>query len=146
MKYVFILVGLVFVAVAYIGILLPGIPTTFPALVALWFFGKSSPRLEHWLKHNKLFGRFVRDWQHKRIYPKAGKITMYIVLGISTVIFFTRFSISAGLAFLGLTLALVLWSLPYPENREEYEELQSRGRKKYSLRERLTRNCVHQRS
>ncbi|MFP4418417.1 MAG: YbaN family protein [Spirochaetota bacterium] len=137
MKYLFIFVGLIFIGIAYIGILLPGIPTTLPALIALWFFSKSSKRLEHWLKYNKLFGRYLRDWVSKRIYPRIGKIMMYVVLCISNIVFFTRFSPLASASFLVLTLALVFWSLPYPENQAEYDFLQKDGRTKYTLKERF---------
>jgi len=131
--------GLLFVGIAYIGILLPGVPTTFPALVALWFFSRSSRRLEHWLRYNRFFGRFVRNWQEKRIYPKAGKIAMYVMLGISNILFFLRFPPVAGISFLILSLSLLLWSLPYPENLSEHEELQQQGRRKFKLREKIER-------
>ena len=137
MKYLYILIGLLFVGVAYLGVLLPGVPTTFPALLALWFFGKSSRRLERWLKYNRLFGKYLRNWEEKRIYPRSGKIAMYIVLTISNLIFFLKFPLSLFLAFSAVTIALVLWSLPYPENESEYEELQKRGRKKYRLTEKF---------
>ena len=135
MKYLYILIGLIFVGIAYLGVLLPGVPTTFPALLALWFFSKSSRRLEHWLKYNRLFGNYLRNWEEKRIYPRAGKIAMYLVLGISNVIFFLRFSLPLFISFLVVTITLIVWSLPYPENESEYEELQRRGRKKYTLKE-----------
>jgi uncharacterized protein len=135
MKYLYILIGLIFVGIAYLGVLLPGVPTTFPALLALWFFSKSSRRLEHWLKYNRLFGNYLRNWEEKRIYPRAGKIAMYLVLGISNVIFFLRFSLPLFISFLVVTITLIVWSLPYPENESEYEELQRRGRKKYPLKE-----------
>ena len=135
MKYLYILIGLIFVGIAYLGILLPGVPTTFPALLALWFFSKSSRRLEHWLKYNRLFGNYLRNWQEKRIYPRAGKIMMYVVLGISNIIFFLRFPLPLFISFLAVTITLIVWSLPYPENESEYEELQRRGRKKYTLKE-----------
>lgn len=137
MKFVFILLGLLFIGIAYVGILLPGVPTTFPTLVALWFFSKSSRRLEHWVRYNKLFGRYIRDWETKRIYPKAGKIAMYVALVISNVIFYLQLSLIAFISFLILSLALLVWSLPYPENQEEYEDLQQKRRKKYRMRERL---------
>jgi len=137
MKYLYILIGLIFVGIAYLGVILPGVPTTFPALLALWFFSKSSRRLEHWLKYNRLFGKYLRNWQEKRIYPRTGKIMMYVVLGISNIIFFLRFPLPLFISFLAVTIALIVWSLPYPENESEYEELQRRGRKKYTLKEKI---------
>jgi hypothetical protein len=136
MKYLYILIGLVFLGIGYVGIFLPGVPTTFPAIVALWFFSKSSRRLAHWLRYNRLFGPYVRNWESKRIIPKSGKIAMSVMLAFSTVVFFTRFSTVAGTLFLFLAISLVLWSLPYPENTAEYEVLYRQGRNKFGLLER----------
>ena len=49
--------GLVCVGLAYLGAILPGLPTTPWVLAASYFFSKSSPRLERWLKRSPVFGR-----------------------------------------------------------------------------------------
>jgi uncharacterized membrane protein YbaN (DUF454 family) len=58
--------GLVCVGLAYLGAILPGLPTTPWVLLASYCFGKSSPRLERWLKRSPVFGKLVRDWEEHR--------------------------------------------------------------------------------
>src|SRR3954454_8354180 len=58
--------GLLSVGMAYLGAVLPGLPTTPWVLLASYCFSKSSPRLERWLKRSPLFGRLLRDWDEHR--------------------------------------------------------------------------------
>jgi uncharacterized membrane protein YbaN (DUF454 family) len=58
--------GLVCVGLAYLGAILPGLPTTPWVLLASYCFGKSSPRLERWLRRSPVFGKLVRDWEEHR--------------------------------------------------------------------------------
>jgi uncharacterized protein len=51
---------------AYVGIILPGVPTTPWVLLAGYCFSRSSPRLERWLKRSPVFGRLLRDWDEHR--------------------------------------------------------------------------------
>ena len=51
----YIVVGLTSVALAALGALLPGLPTTVFLLVALWAFSRSSERLHGWVKRIPLF-------------------------------------------------------------------------------------------
>ena len=55
--------GWLWVGIAFIGVVLPGIPTTGPILLAAFFFSKSSDRFDHWLVSNRFFGGIVRDWR-----------------------------------------------------------------------------------
>lgn len=54
------------VGLAYLGALLPGLPTTPWVLLAGYCFSRSSPRLERWLKRSPFFGRLLRDWEEHR--------------------------------------------------------------------------------
>ena len=58
--------GLVCVGMAYLGAVLPGLPTTPWVLLAGYCFARSSPRLERWLKRSPVFGRLLRDWEEHR--------------------------------------------------------------------------------
>lgn len=42
-------IGIVATAIAVIGVWLPGVPTVFPLIIALWAFSKSSERMERWV-------------------------------------------------------------------------------------------------
>lgn len=50
-------------ALAVLGVLLPGLPTTPFVLLAAWAAARSSPRLAAWLESHRLFGPLIRDWR-----------------------------------------------------------------------------------
>jgi len=66
--------GVFFVALAFIGVFLPLLPTTPFLLVAATCFAKSSPRLHNMLLENKVFGPMIYHWQQSRSIPKRAKI------------------------------------------------------------------------
>jgi len=68
------MIGLLFVGLAFIGVVLPVLPTTPFLLVAAGCFAKSSPRLYQKLITNPIFGPLIIDWQESRSIPKKGKI------------------------------------------------------------------------
>jgi uncharacterized membrane protein YbaN (DUF454 family) len=65
-RLLFLAAGLGCVGLAYLGAVLPGLPTTPWVLLASYCFARSSPRLERWLKRSPVFGRLLRDWDEHR--------------------------------------------------------------------------------
>ncbi len=55
--------GLIFVALAIAGVVLPLVPTTPFLLLAAFFFARSSPRLHTWLLSHRQFGPLIRNWR-----------------------------------------------------------------------------------
>lgn len=55
-KLIFIVTGLLFTAIAIIGVWVPGLPTTIFILLALWLFSNSSPRLANWILKIPMLG------------------------------------------------------------------------------------------
>jgi uncharacterized protein len=62
-KYLYIFLGVFFVVLAFIGILLPVLPTTPFLLLAAFFFARSSDRFLHWLLNNRWFGAYIRNYR-----------------------------------------------------------------------------------
>lgn len=87
LKWLFMLLGLLFLALALVGVLLPGLPTTPFLLLAAGCFSKSSSRLYNWLLSNRLFGPMIHDWQtHRSISRRVRNIaigSMLLMGGIS---------------------------------------------------------------
>jgi hypothetical protein len=81
-------VGYFFLVLAFIGILLPLLPTTPFLLVAAMCFAKSSPELHDKLMNHKVFGPVLRDWEERRCINCKVKI-----IAISSVTFFTGISV-----------------------------------------------------
>lgn len=58
-----IILGWLSVALGFIGVVLPVLPTTPFLILAAVAFGKSSPRLRAWLLTHPVFGGPIRDWE-----------------------------------------------------------------------------------
>jgi len=61
-RMIYLLVGCLCTALGIVGAFVPVMPTTPFLLVALWAFGRSSPRLHDWLYHHPRYGPTLRDW------------------------------------------------------------------------------------
>jgi uncharacterized membrane protein YbaN (DUF454 family) len=128
-KWLWRVLGLIFVGLAYIGAITPGIPTTFFALLAAWAFSKSSPKLDKWLHEHPLLGKYLNNWEQKRVYPNKGRIMMVIVMSISLItMLFTlpiKVPIYASITF----LIIIIWAFRYPGSVEEYDMRVREGKK-----------------
>jgi uncharacterized membrane protein YbaN (DUF454 family) len=128
-KWLWRLLGLFFVGMAYVGAIVPGIPTTFFALLAAWAFSKSSPKLDKWLHEHKVFGKYLNNWEQKRVYPNKGRWMMVGVMLISLVSMILtlplKIPIYAGITF----LIIIIWAFRYPGSVEEYDKRVREGKK-----------------
>lgn len=69
---VFLVLGLVCVALGFVGAFVPLMPTTIFLILAAGCFARSSPRLERWLMEHGRFGPLLRAWrEHGAIPPRA---------------------------------------------------------------------------
>jgi uncharacterized protein len=75
--------GVLFTALALLGILLPVLPTTPFLLLAAWCFARSSPRLYRWLHENRLFGEYLRRYRSRVGLPSPVKATTISLLGLA---------------------------------------------------------------
>jgi uncharacterized membrane protein YbaN (DUF454 family) len=73
-----------------VGMFVPLLPTTCFLLLAAWCFGRSSPRLHHWMYHNRWFGTYLSDYKRGRGIPRGVKIgslsLLWITIG-ATIVF-----------------------------------------------------------
>lgn len=121
-KVLFVIMGLFFIGLAYIGIFIPGLPTTFFAIIASWFFVKSSDRLNNWVINHPIIGKHISNWKEKRIYPKRGKYAM-IGCMITSLVFSSFFLELNVILYMFVTFAIIIgWALRYPSSEEEYNE------------------------
>ena len=80
MKIFLNLVGCVAVALGILGIFLPLLPTTPFLLLASACFARGSTRLHHWLQTNRVFGKYLRDYENGKGIPLRGKIWVLIFM------------------------------------------------------------------
>lgn len=108
LRIVLLALGWLWVAIAFVGIVIPGLPTTGPILLAAFFFSKSSERIDNWLVTNRLFGGIVRDWRAGVGFTVRAKTTAVMAIAISFAIT-TIWFVTAPYARLALwTLAVAI--------------------------------------
>lgn len=79
----YVLTGLLAVALALAGVVLPLLPTTPFALLALWCFARSSPEREQALLNSRLLGPYLQNWRDGQGLSKAAKCRALLVLWLS---------------------------------------------------------------
>ena len=81
----FAFIGLIFVGIATVGVIVPGLPTVPWLLLASYFFSKSSPRLQRWLRQTPMFGPLLQDWDaNHAIRPKVKLFAIVMVVTMCT--------------------------------------------------------------
>lgn len=120
-KIMWFLLGTLLLVIAYIGIIVPGIPWSTPIVGAAYCFAKSSDRMHNWLYNHKMFGPFLTNWQEKRIFPLKMKYFMIASMSISlSIIWFTTGNVFA-IIWTGIFMLLVsMWAWRYPSSEEEH--------------------------
>jgi len=122
--------GIILVGVAYLGVLIPGLPWSTPILGATFCFAKSSPRFHAWIMNHPRFGPFIKNWSTYRVYPTAAKYLMVAVMTSSLVVFFLTVANVKATIFMAITFALIIgWATRYPGSRDEAERRIKAGEK-----------------
>ena len=117
-KYLLILAGVVLVAIGFIGILLPGLPTTIFLIGAALCFAKSSPRLHNWLLSHRWFGPIIYNWHETRSIPRNTKRVALLMMGLACIYTATMLDswLVIGLIFVVMILpAIFVYRLPLSE-------------------------------
>lgn len=87
-RWSFAAAGTAFVGIGAIGVLLPGIPTVGPLLIACWLYSKSCPHLEQRFIRTPFFAPFHRYLDGQQAMPKQARLVaiggMWASIGISS--------------------------------------------------------------
>jgi uncharacterized protein len=122
--------GMLFLAIAYIGIVTPGIPWSTPTVIAAFCFARSSEKWHNWMMNHRLFGPFLRNWSEKRVFPVYGKWAMFVTMDISLIILWVttqNWKLVVSVAVMMMVGAI--WAWRYPGSVEEYEQRKQQGKK-----------------
>jgi len=100
-KALWIVLGSFFVALAAVGVALPGIPTTPFLILAAACYIRSSQKLYDRLIGNKTFGPYLKDYREGKGIPKKAKI-----LAVSMIVLFVGSSVIFGIESLNLKIVV----------------------------------------
>ncbi len=117
---IWIVVGLVLVAIGGVGIVVPGLPSTIFFILAAAAFSRSSARLEGWLLGLPVVGRMVGDYRAGLGMRRRAKIMavsmIVIAVGISTGLAIKSWTPRAVVLAAGAVgVAYVSWRVPTRE-------------------------------
>ncbi len=111
----FFAAGIALTAVAAVGAFLPVLPTTPFLLLAAPCFVRSSPAFHRRLLESRVFGPYLRQWEHDHTVPREAKRKAYglvaLTFGVSIYLVDATW-LRATLAALGIGLLLFLAWLP----------------------------------
>lgn len=102
------------IGLAFLGVLLPGLPATEFVLLATYAASKSSPRLARWLEQHKLFGPLLTDWRAGVMRRKTKIVASLMMLTSLTILILTVNHVpSVVFAGVGMSCgAIWMWSRP----------------------------------
>ena len=113
--------GFLLLGVAILGVYLPGLPWSTPAVGAAYCFAKSSDRMHKWIYSHPLFGPFLTGWQEKRIFPTKFKYVMVLTMSTSVAVTWIATGNLAAVLWTGGFMALVaIWGWRYPGSDAEH--------------------------
>ena len=112
---ILISLGWLCVGLGFVGVFVPGIPTTIFLIIALWAFTKSSEKLRHWLLNHKRFGPILNNWQEHKVVPRRAKILMVVLMSLAVILFYYSLQsliLTIGLIIILISVAIYVISLP----------------------------------
>ena len=115
-RFIALLLALFFLALAIVGIVLPGLPTVPFLLLAAWFSAKGSQRLHRWLYAHPVLGRLLIDWETHKAISRKSKVLAVLMLALSWGLMYPHLNAlgMAGITVLFIGIAVFLVSRPEP--------------------------------
>ena len=97
-KLTWLALGWILFGIGVVGVVIPGLPTTGPMLLALACFARGSDRLHDWLLHHKWFGPPLQHWRQHRVISIRAKFLAVSMMG-------------ASFAYVALASSLASWAV-----------------------------------
>ena len=114
------------IALAGVGVVLPGLPTTPFVLVAAWSASRGSDRLHAWLYEHRHFGPPLKDWAEQRAVSPRAKVTAVALLALSwTMLTWTRDSAILALVTAVFFALVAIFLVTRPNPRRKARALES---------------------
>ncbi|PID47224.1 MAG: hypothetical protein CSB47_00880 [Proteobacteria bacterium] len=106
-----------FLALAVIGIFLPGLPTVPFLLLAVWCAARGSKSLHRWIYAHPHLGKLLTDWEQQQAIPRKAKVIAVLMLICSWCFLFFQLDnrwLFTGITVMFLIVASFLISRPEP--------------------------------
>ncbi|MBU2980003.1 YbaN family protein [Alteromonas sp. C1M14] len=116
-RWLLMLAAFACLALGFIGIWVPGLPTTVFVLLAAWLAARSSPALAQWLDNHRITGPMIHHWRTSRSVPRQAKYAATAGMSLSVIIMLItnmNLWIMAPLVVFMLAVLIWLWLLPEP--------------------------------
>ena len=115
-KPIFFAIGILSLSLGYVGILIPGLPTTVFILIAAWAFSKCSTRFTIYLENHKIFGSIIMNWKlYRGLSRRAKKIAIVTIIPTFLLTIYIAFNLIGDLIFGFFGIALCTWLATRPE-------------------------------
>ena len=129
-KFLYFALGCVCIAMAYIGVVTPGIPYSPFVVAAAFCFARSSERAHRWIMNHRIFGPFLTNWSEKRVFPQKMKYLMIGMMSLSLTLMMLGTVPLRGVVYTGIFMLLVaVWAWRYPSTVEEHDLRIEQGRR-----------------
>lgn len=126
-RIIYALIGIMATAIAIIGVFLPAIPTTFPVIVALWAFSRSSAKLSAGLEKIPILKTALVEanrYERERTVSRRAKIVSQSCAWISTIfvgILTQSLIITAIVMSIAMVCSLFMYLTPTSEDVDSVE-------------------------
>lgn len=108
---------LIFLGIAVIGAILPGLPTTEFLLLALWSSSHGWAAVHRWLLNHQKYGPLLSQWKNHRIMPRRAKLICVLTMGISTYLLLSSaMPLWLKVSLVALMMLVLIWLISRPEH------------------------------
>ena len=112
----YLVLAAAFFAIGFVGVFVPGLPTTPFLLLMSYFLIRASPKLHAAALSIPFVGGAIRNWEEHRSVSKGVKWTAFlmiaIMVGLSLMTTKTHVAMKMLIVSLGIVGCLVVWRLP----------------------------------
>jgi uncharacterized membrane protein YbaN (DUF454 family) len=116
------LLGFSSLGMAYVGVIVPGIPYSPFIVFSAYCFSKGSERMHRWIYNHRLFGPFLTNWNQKRVFPNKMKYFMLVMMSSSLVIMWYTGVKPIGILSTACFMVLVaVWAWRFPGSVTEWQ-------------------------
>lgn len=123
-KHLYFVLGLFFLALAYIGILLPGVPAIPFILLAGWLFLKSSDKLYNWMMKQRVLGKVLKKFNEGNVSKKTTWFVIsqyWVSIVVAQFIFTMSLPAHIVLNCVGIVGSIIIYKLINNEKKSNEE-------------------------